>query len=661
MRSKLMNSQLLITLFAVPVVLFLLGRLDSFSVGMWSIALPLWVQAAVLILVIAVLFIFRNKIWSFLCEEAYGVSVLSVPIYILSILCAIRYKGVVLLEDMGRNPLHILGAGLLLGLFVLLCMKAADDLLKKIMSFKINKKDVIILLVTALVLNIQGVIYCLCMKKIFVWDNAGYFLTVEKLNSIFPSYEYFKAVYNSIFTTDYNYVIAVPLSIFRKLFGGSRLVFVLSIINMYVVPLTWVVYGMCRRIFKKGLLAFLSVILSVPYVVFAANTGFADIGGVVFALAALVLFLWGNDRMSLISGVLLALCIFLRRWYSFYALSFVISSIIYGIYNKNFKKPLYILKGFGFVLMFFAQPFVMDKLLVDYGDIYSAYALGIGVDIKLFTRYFGIIIPVLCMIFAIYKAFKSKGGYEIFTLLIGILCFVLFTRVQTHGQQHLALYVPIFIVLILSMVSAIESKWLVGVFVLVCIGQTASTFIVRTQPSTISEIKTMSLFPTYSAYAPVDENAESFLDICEYMDREIGEKGYTSVFLASSTQMNYDTLRNAEKSLSKKRKSHIDRESYYLPISDVDKRDGVSDNLFKADFVLVPDSLELHLSPDDQRVIAVPYMQITAGVGLGKFYQKQDTVFTLPDGREIYVYRRTGEIEEEQIKAVKDEILKAYN
>ena len=658
-----MKKAFTIPVLGIPVIVFLLSRMTSFFDAVWGVGFPVSVQGLILVLVTALLFLFRKKAYEYLENSAYGFSGIAITIYLLSALVCYKYQGVVLRGSARQSLDCVIGGGLLLGLFVLLFMKGADRLLQKLQ--KPGKRAWIFFAVSAILLNLQAVLYCVFMKEIFVWDNAGYFVTVHKLNGIFPSMEYFKAVYESIFQTDYNYIIALPASIFCKLFGESRLVFILSVVNFYLLPLVMLIYAAACRIFRNRWSAIFAV-LALPYMVFAANTGFIDIGGVLFALLGAVIFLWGDgDEMSIISGICLALCVLMRRWYSFYALSFIAVAVLWGISHKKAKGSIYVILSFAFVLLFFAQPFVSGKLMADYKDIYSAYALGLGTDIRIFTRYFGLLLVVAVSVWAIVNQIKAKLTMtpEFFMWLQGIICFFLFTALQTHGQQHLALYVPAFIILILSVLNRdvpvfahFSDKVTIILCIALSIGNIVSVFIPRKQPQSISEIKGISVLPTFSMYPPVDENAESFLQITEYMDRKIGMKGKTVCFLASSLEMNYDTLRNAEISLSVKKKHDIDREYYYLTIADVDKRDGIADSLFAADYILVPSKLQIHLAPEEQRVISVPYHHIINGTGIGEAYERQKKSFTLNSGDKIYLYKKIRDITPEEKEKIKSEI-----
>lgn len=454
----------------------------------------------------------------------------------------------------------------------------------------------------------------------------------------------------------------LPASIMCKLFGKSRLVFILSIINFYIFPLLALTQLIAKKYTGSAKKSVICILLCLPYIIFSANTGFIDIGGAFFALAAFIIFVKSEKGSNcIISGVLLAICVLMRRWYSFYALSFIISGVIYGVFSKKFSGILHTLCGFAFTLLFFAQSFVTGKLMADYKGMYAAYALGLKTDFLLFFRYFGII-PVLC--FALYAVSsqlfrKKKASFsaELFALLIAVICFLLFTSVQTHGQQHLALYIPSWCIILISMSGIFKSKKASAVFILLCAVPLLNTLVPRVQPQAIGEIKAPAVVPDFSAYPPVNENSDVILSLTEYLDGEIGMKGKTACLVASSLRLNYDALMNAEISLSVKQKHDISRRDYIKTIPEVDKRDGFTDTLFETDFVITTSTPELHLAPGEQKSISVPQSCIVNGTDFGTAYSKTDKTFSFPDGTEIFIYERTREILPEEKEKYSKKIL----
>lgn len=149
------------------------------------------------------------------------------------------------------------------------------------------------------------------------------------------------------------------------------------------------------------------------------------------------------------TGVLLAAAVLMRRWYAFCALAFVLSLVTDCVKRKNVYPLISTVGGFAFTLLFFFQRLVSTKLLADYSSLYVAYKIGLDKDILLLFRYFGIIPLILffaagiCLLFS-----KSQRCDAAFLMIWSVLCFCLFVRVQTHGQQHLLMYAPAFMCMI---------------------------------------------------------------------------------------------------------------------------------------------------------------------------------------------------------------------
>lgn len=115
--------------------------------------------------------------------------------------------------------------------------------------------------------------------------------------------------------------------------------------------------------------------------------------------------------------------------------------------------------GFAFTLLFFFQRLVSTKLLADYSSLYVAYKIGLDKDILLLFRYFGIIPLIsffaagICLLFS-----KSQRCDAAFLMIWSVLCFCLFVRVQTHGQQHLLMYAPAFMCMIILVSGRLEAN-----------------------------------------------------------------------------------------------------------------------------------------------------------------------------------------------------------
>lgn len=648
--KKMLSKENLLCVLLLPVLVFLYDRLYVFFEDAWGVVGIGKLIIASLFAATVVFIAFREKIYSFAEKSAYGFTSSSALIYFLAVVTMIKYRHI-FSDPFGESIAAAVGAGLIFGFFVLMCMKGCEKIIRALSKMKISKVDVAFVIFVYAVLNVGLYFYCKYMKHIFIWDNAGYFLMADRFNDIFPSGAYFKEVFYSVSREDYNYVILFFASVFRKLFGSSRYVFLLSVINCFAAPFFVAVHLIGKRYFSSNAFHSVCLVFALPYVVAASNLGFIDVGGILIAFLAMIIFLY-SDRYetALLSGVFAAFAVILRRWYSFFALSFIITCFLYEIPRKKCAKSICALSGFCFVLLFFFQKFVTGKLMADYKDMYSAYAFGISADYFLFVRYFGIAFAAALAIYAIVCQFKTEKKYkmtkEMFFLVQSLLCFLIFSYVQSHGQQHLSLYVPSLATLFMMLCAELCGKRKAACVIMLAFSllQTGNTFIRRNEPGSVAEIKSHAILPNFVSYPPTDMNADKIVEINDYLDIEIGEKGKKVCVLASSLKLNWETFMNAEISMSLKQKSDIKRSDYFLQLSDVDKRDGLSDNLFYADYVLVPSTAQTHLNPSEQKVITVPYEMILNGEGFGKNYKKTDTYFTLPDGEELYLYEKTAEI-----------------
>ena len=260
-------------------------------------------------------------------------------------------------------------------------------------------------------------------------------------------------------------------------------------------------------------------------------------------------------------------------------------------------------------LLFFFQRLVSTKLLADYSSLYVAYKIGLDKDILLLFRYFGIIPLILffaagiCLLFS-----KSQRCDAAFLMIWSVLCFCLFVRVQTHGQQHLLMYAPAFMCMIILVSGRLEANLhgskqyttaltAAGMSLIVSL----SPFIPRIQPASLQELKKPTMLPSFSWSPPKRSDAMTVVGLLRYLD-SLGAKGLHVGLLASSFTLNQDMLLNSEASLSLPRVSDTPR-SYLVYLPDVDQRDGWSDALFKCDILAVADPPQTHLGEVNQAVM----------------------------------------------------------
>ena len=317
-------------------------------------------------------------------------------------------------------------------------------------------------------------------------------------------------------------------------------------------------------------------------------------------------------------------------------------------------------------LLFFFQRLVSTKLLADYSSLYVAYKIGLDKDILLLFRYFGIIPLILffaagiCLLFS-----KGQRCDAAFLMIWSVLCFCLFVRVQTHGQQHLLMYAPAFMCMIILVSGRLEaavpeSKRLPAGLTAAALSLTLSLspFIPRKQPASLQKLKKPTMLPSFSWSTPTRTDAMTVVGLLRYLDG-FGAEGRRVGLLASSFILNQDMLLNSEASLSLPRVSDILR-NYLVYLPDVDQRDGWSDALFKCDILAVADPPQTHLGEENQAVVVLPAKELLSGEGIGKAFRRLDKSFSLDGGVTVYIFEKTRDLTDDECESLRERFHAAH-
>ena len=657
---------------------FIAVRLRAFFITAWDISLPVWFLYAATVAAAVVSVCAYKHAAEFIKKYTpvgkpgfYIVTALSI------VLCVI-FRNVVLytpLEGTGILPgwlasgVSLVGAGALLSVFVFLTVEAVGKALLHIRTLLagLTIKDIIVCAAVLVITNFFAWLYIRNSHTIYFWDNAGYWSVSHHLAEtarlgIVPL---LKTVYDSVLTQDYNNLIVVPWIPLVRIFGPSRWVFIAGIINLSLFPVLVLLYLHIRTTCRRPILAFACVAVSFPFLFYTAITGFIDVSGLFVTLAAMLLWLRGTGKENLIQyfviGCLLASAVLLRRWNAFFALSFFIMLLIDGIFFKKAAVPfITALLSFAFTLLFLFQPFVAEHLVKNYASLYSAYALGLGVDFQYLFYYFGILILLVAILGGVFLLSKRAArGQGVFLLLQPVVCFFLFVQVQSHGQQHLLLYAPALLCLV-SVVycrlsdNATVRKSFTAMMILASLLVFINPFFRRYRPATVAEIKTCAVLPSFNYIPPRRSDAGSIVDIIRYLDAVVGGANKTVGVLASSFTLNSDILLNAEASLGYDRVSDIDR-NYLAWLPEVDSRDRFPGGLFDCDYLLVADPVQLHLGYNKQTSIALPAALVLEGTGFGAAFQPVGDTFYIRDGTvTVRLYEKTRDITERETAALLD-------
>ncbi|MBQ7574433.1 MAG: glycosyltransferase family 39 protein [Clostridia bacterium] len=495
------------------------------------------------------------------------------------------------------------------------------------------------------VLNVLAVVYILKSEYIYFWDNATYWDISKSIANGAMRDGFLKSLYNSISTMDYNYLAGIPTALFIKIFGPSRLVYELTLVNLYLFPSVILIYKLAKKLGKSPKITTVIVMLICPAITFMAFIGFVDIGGLLGGLLCYYLYFERDNKETkwynyIIIGAVIVLMMLWRRWYAFFGVSFITAMLADSIINKK-RWYMSMLSGVValLIIVLFFRDFLFNILLANYGEIYSGYKFSPSVDFKLITRYFGIIYLLVLLVSTVTIAVRKKDLRPVFCWVQMITCAVIFMFMQTHGQQHLLLYIPSVVMLTVFTVRYINKEWMLIAISLLSIIDAVNVCIPYEQPQSIGEIKVYAPIPNFSMRSRKRDDVYQILDLKKRLDTVVGD-GETLGVLASSFVINEDVLRNVESSLNK----HIDREDYIKSLPQVDSRDTDMSVYNDIDYVLVAYPAQTHLTPDRQRVITKTVDSFMSWTGIATAFEEEYDFAVSVDGIDLKLFHRVRQI-----------------
>ncbi|MGN0968814.1 MAG: hypothetical protein ACI4O3_06030 [Oscillospiraceae bacterium] len=540
--------------------------------------------------------------------------------------------------------------GLIFTLIVLALLRAAKDL--KGLG-RVGWKQMLILF---LALNAVTALYAFTSRTVYVWDNAGYWAVARSLSRQWLGRSQILEVLKTTISLDYNYLPAWPISLVMRVFGESRAVFLFSISNLYTLPGLW---GLCALAKDKkwGGLVLAGIFPMFTYIGFV---GFVDVAACTLAIWAYVIYTSDRNAVSrgVFSGTLLVGTFLLRRYFFFFAASFGLAALAVKLIFER-KKWADFLALFGtcaVCAVYFTPNFLLEKVLgTNYNDLYSAYDLGLVSDLKLFCRYFGLILLVLLAVWALVRLVRGGPRRELTLCLVQLAaCFAAFVSVQSHGQQHLLLYLPGLALLLCSVLPVSPRRWAAFAAAAAVFGW---CLVPKEQPASIDAIEGVDLLPSFVFYGPSRGDIDQLVELADYVDSLSAEGEKTAAVLASSLTFNSETLTNLRLSLNLPEPDHKTVIRYQ---GTVDKRDPFNWNTVTADYLIVGDPVQTHLGEENQQVFALLARDVLAGTGPGSAYRALPETFLLKSNVTVRIYERTRDLTAEEYHLISDRLTALY-
>ncbi len=540
--------------------------------------------------------------------------------------------------------------GLIFALIVLALLRAAKDL-KGI--GRVGWRQMLVLF---LVLNAVTALYAVSSRTVYVWDNAGYWTVARTLSRQWLGRSQIFEVLKSTITLDYNSLLAWPISLVMRVLGGSRAVFLFSIANLYALPGLW---GLCAlsRDKKWGGLVLAGLFPMFPYL---GLVGFVDVAACTLAIWAVVIYTSDRPAVSrgVFSGALLVGTFLLRRYFFFFAASFGAAALAVKLIfaRKKWADFLALFGSCAVCAVYFTPNFLLEKVLgTNYGDLYSAYNLGLLSDWKLFCRYFGLALLLFLIAWPLLRLIQGKARREMaFGLIQLALCFLAFAAVQSHGQQHLLLYLPGLAFLLRSLIPEHPRRWAAFTAAAIAFGW---CLIPKEQPASIAAIDGVDPLPSFVFYGPSRGDVGRLVELADYVDALSAREEKSAVVLASSLVFNGETLANLRPSLNL---PEPERKTALRYQGTVDKRDPFNWNTVTADYLIVGDPVQTHLGEENQQVFALFARDVLEGTGPGTAYRALPETFPLQGGVTVRVYERTRDLTAEEYHFISDRLTALY-
>lgn len=500
-------------------------------------------------------------------------------------------------------------------------------------------------------------------------------LVTNEPGTTMPDPRAIAALLRSIRFAEYNVSSNIPVAVVMAVFGGSRMVYELSLLNIYALAAVIMLIAAVRACGGRTtpqwpswwpFLPVIAVICCVPFWV-PVLRGYMGVSVAAINLAVFWLYFREPVRqirtgsLALI-GALLLLGVILQRWNAYWVVGFFVMAAVDGIWQfasgrrfnlleflRAMRAP--IVSGFAAFFMFavVAWPKIVRTVTTDYADLYSAFqeddsmlaALQRQVDA------FGGGIFALIILSFFYLLANSATRRVAFLSGLQIACgYFLFTSTQTMGPHQYFILLPgLLIILALALASALASANRptvisgMGAVTLILVFGIASGKAVFVSPGGVDGVPARHALLSQSYRPPlVSNDVDEFARLARYVDAVMQDApvGQGIYVLAGSEVLNANHLKTMTASTG----APFNSADRVLPSAVVDKRDGFPREILDAHIVISSDPVQLNRRPSDHQVIRIPAAQLFGGTGIGAAFKRLPDGFKLDRGVEAVVFRR---------------------
>jgi hypothetical protein len=503
----------------------------------------------------------------------------------------------------------------------------------------------------------------------YFWDQAVYQnLAIRTALGFRQSFAAGMQVVRQSTLEDYNAFFALPLVPLLWAFGESRLAYELALALAYAVPLA-LTLGSIAALLVRGphVVVFwttATVTILTPMVWVPEFRGYPDVGAALLVALALRLTLADRalrrPRTILGAGALLAAAAIYRRPFLFAGPAFLAAAFVSAVVEDALplrREPrravlsalgagarVLLSAVAGLAFAFLVGRTVLLRLLAhDFYGLYTAYLMPPWQVALSYVSPYGWIACAGAVVGFVGGALTGilDRPRALFVAAFGAFTFLEWTIVVRQvGEQYTLQFTPI---VILGLVSFGWMLWTKGTGGLRDLVPHAAQFYLLANALfgladldvAYRQVAGRSLLA--ASWPPLWREDHESIGILVHRVRGLVKPGEPVFVAASSATMNPDLLLNAERALYGWEAARLN----VLDVPAIDSRDQYPiEALLQAQLVVLVDPVQVHLAPDEQKVVGVVHDMFLEGAVMARDFKKVPQGPWLRDGAVVSFYRR---------------------
>ena len=506
------------------------------------------------------------------------------------------------------------------------------------------------------------------------WDFMGYWLICADFSAVLaeaPSTA-FDLFVQSVRGAEYTLFPALAPSLGMALFGDSRMAYVLAVSTVYggliLIAAVWGTRRIAAAVnVPTDWLSDLGVAVLVAFLplIWAPTVrGYLDLGGVAIGTAVLGLTLsrpvhaWRWQQIVAV-GLGLAALTFFRRWYSFWAVSFLAvagaEAAVRTLSQARRRAPVRRLVREGMPLvavgaialaavLSFSWLSVVRIAGTSYGNAYGAYrsleSPWARLHLLLSEIGYGYVLLFAAAAASLVWDARTRR-VAVVAASMAVVMHLHFHRIQDMGWHHRLLYAPSFLVVV-GLAGAKGLARFSGPGRLVVFAGLAIPYALACLTTFLPglnevRVRATPFAPRSPTYPEVREDIDELVRLATDLNRESERRATSFAVVASSAELNQTHVLTVHRSLGLPGV----RPTRQRMLAEVDRVNGFPHSFFECGVVAVATPPQIHLRPDEQQIFRLLAHDLTTRTGLGGAFEPLPGAYRLVNGIAVTVSVRT--------------------